>query len=948
MSSVDYLYGKLSALRPFHRTWSLAELRAGESVYREMIEWAGKLGDYEFDVLSNEAPVKAGALLLWLHSEVTRRHGHEGQLWRVLSNRQYVPWREQTWGRLYNASGNIQTSHGRLLESAARILGLRHAFDVEDAHKWFRLIHLQFGFTHEDAKCRLQAWLSGQVLPVAVQTLLEERDQGAHEFQLMWRKLRQFRLGNLSRRNMEDHLKTCCWVLPEWSADLINAALASTPVFATDNAEDEETESFFTPPRLHWDGAGQPCFKTEICHLDTLEEKADAELRSGSRILARLIHQPGGGFVPDVEGELVICEGVAARSHVELRLVASDGSLLRHGNVTLWHADSDISLFRPSDGYLVKESQLRSGQAFDAITPGDVTLYPAAAISSEIGNGYRLHRFLSGWSGVIEARLDDLKVWTSAGFGAQPVPLPTEAISVRWGSMLDFGDECPTWPWLISVSLRIHDSAWSFAGMRWTRADGRTMLYRGWPDTLSLVEGDIARPVTLRVILKHSSGRVCTVPVSLPPPVRGCLRWSENGKTQVQQGARTLLARDARQSLWSFFLPEIRDEYGVPHPAEPRQCSLMEGDVVRANLRSRASTLPPLGGYGAPAWISSDPYNSTTILMKVASRVVDGGVIGNVRVNPAEGKVSVQSFGSFELGADHQVLVWLALPDSPAAIILVDHELLQATDSGWEFPFLVGSSLIGLAFLYAGERLGSWFDGMRWSDALLKDEPANVAKMAALLRVWKAPLLQSEGDVNHLRKVKSWFAGAWKQILPCWMVANGKLIGPGNEEWRVRYLDDDWKLVLQTILTGVQPQINAEEVDDFVAAISSACSSQRLDDLVGYAILDLAEICPLLAVRTMRAALSGTMRNRLHKQGQSLVQQMRSIFQATDAIADELAIRHGNRDGNWLRTSIPSLYDLDRGTQVLPLNYRRLSSGPEFRRFAFGVWLEEIRRHLHL
>jgi len=948
MPAADYLYDKLSQLRPPCRIWSLAELRAGEGVYRELIQWASELGHYEFDALAHQAPLKAGALLLWLHSEVTRRHGHEGQLWMVLSNRQIVPWREQTWGRLYNPSGNLQATQGRLLEPAARMLELRHAFDVEDAHKWFRLIHLQFGFTHEDAKCRLQAWLSGQVLPVAVQTLLEERDQGAQEFQMMWRKLRQFRLGNVSRRNMEDHLKTCCWVLPEWSSDLIKAALASTPVFATDDAEEDEVETFFTPPRLQWDGAGEPSFRTELCHLDALDERGDVELRSGSRILARLIHQPGGGFVPDVDGELVICAGAAARSEVELRLVAADGSLLRHGNASLWHADSDISLLRPSDGYLVKESQLRSGQAFDAIAPADLKLHPAAAVSSEIGSGYRLHRFHSGWAGVIEARLDDLKVWSSAGFGAQPAPLPTEAISVRWGKTLDFGDECPAWPWLIPVSLRIHDSAWSFAGMRWTRADGRTMQYRSWPETLSLVEGDIARPVTLRVILTHSSGRICTVPVSLPPPLRGCLRWSENGRAQVQQGARTLLARDARQSLWSFFLPEIHDEHGVPHPAEPRQCSLMEGDVVRGNLRTRASTLPRLGGYGAPAWISADPYNSTAILMKVASRVVDGGVIGNVRVNPAEGKVSVHRFGSFELGADHRVLVWLSLPDKPVVVTLVNHELLQATDSGWEFPLLSGSSLIGLVFLYAGERLGSWFDGTRWSDALRKDAPANAAKMAALLRAWKAPLLQSEGDVNHRRQVKAWVAASWKEILPCWMVSKGKLLGPGDEEWEVRCLDDDWKQVLHALLTDLQPLLQVEELDEFVAAIASSCSSQRLDDRLGYCILELAEVCPLVAVRTMRAALSGPMRNSLNQRGQSLVQQMRAIFHATDAMADELAIRHGNRAGNWLRASIPSLYDLDRGTQLLPLNYRRLCSGPEFRRFAFGVWLEEIRRHLHL
>jgi len=101
MPTADYLYEKLSQLRPHHRPWSLAELRADEGLYRELIQWAAELGHYDFDALAHQAPLKAGALLLWLHAEVTRKFAHEGQLWKVLSNRQVVAWREHTWARLY-------------------------------------------------------------------------------------------------------------------------------------------------------------------------------------------------------------------------------------------------------------------------------------------------------------------------------------------------------------------------------------------------------------------------------------------------------------------------------------------------------------------------------------------------------------------------------------------------------------------------------------------------------------------------------------------------------------------------------------------------------------------------------------------------------------------------------------------------------------------------------
>ncbi len=828
------------------------------------------------------------------------------------------------------------------------MLELRHAFEVEDAQKWFRLIHLQIGFTNEDAKSRLKDWLSGQVPPVAVQTLLEERDPGALEFQRMWHRLRQFRLGNVSRLGMKEHLKSCCWVLPEWTEDLLKAALSADVVPLADE-EEESASQFYTSPMLKWDGSGLPSFSIELCHLNEIEAKDDLEVRVQGRVLARLLKQNEGGYVPDTEGSLMLGEGAAVRSRVDLRLVSGDETLVRQATISLWDADAEVSLFRPSDGLLVAESQLRTGQAFDLIAAGDLSLTPAPSSSTPIGAGYRLHRYEKGWGGVIEARMDDVALWTSAGFGKQPEPLPLDAVRAHWTQTLNFtGASSHVWPWKVPLKIVVIDRNWSFAGMRWTRADGKMMSFSTPPADLSLVEGDIARPITLRVTLRHTTGRVATVPLKLPPPMQGSVRWTAEGKPIIQRGDKTLLISDASRAMWSFLLPERRDDLGNPITMEERHCSFMEGDVVRGNVRSRAMILPRLGGYGAPVWISDDPYNGTQHTMEVGSRVIDGGVIGNVRVDGETNKVTVTRIGEFDFTERHETLIWIAFADKPGAVVRVNRELLTGTESGWEFPFLPGGSLLAVALFYEGARLGSWFSSSRWSHALLHFPPGEPTEMAALLRIWKAPVLQSVGTEDHRTQVVAWLKDHWMTILPIWTASKGIFKSPGMEQMPVPDSHDEWKRAVHALMNDLQPSIRPEHIQGFVDVMSSACSSPSADDRLGYCVLGLAEVSPFLAAKTLAAALQSPLVSSLKASGKSVVAQMRACFPCREETAMEIARRHGNRDSDWLRKSIPSLQSLDGENKPLPLSYRRLSGSDEYRKFAIGVWLEEIRQRFHL
>ncbi|GEP43112.1 hypothetical protein BGE01nite_24030 [Brevifollis gellanilyticus] len=941
------LYDQISERRPFHRPWSLAEVSSSH-FFAELKRWAEGLEVQAFDALAYQQPWRVGALLLCLHAEVIRRNGHEGQLWAVLSNRDIVCWQPQTWGRLYSSNGNLQISHGQLLERAALWLELRHAFDVEDAHKWYRLIHLQIGFTHEDAKSRLKDWLSGQWPPVAVQTLLEERDPGALEFQRMWHRLRQYRLGNVSKPSMKEHLKSCCWVLPEWTEDLLKAALAAdvTPLA---NDEEESISQFYTSPTLKWDGLGLPSFSVELCHLNEIEAEGDLEVRVQGRVQARLLKQDAGGFAPDMQGALILGEGAALRSWVDIRLVSIDESLVRQATLVLWDADAEVSLFRPSDGLMVAESQLRTGQAFDLIAAGDLQMIPAPSSTAGIGAGYRLHRYEKGWAGVIEARMGDVALWTSAEFGKQPEQLTLEAVRARWMQTLDFaGSANHAWPWKVPLRIDVMDRSWSFAGLRWTRADGKMMSYLSPPTELSLVEADIARPLTLRVNVRHSAGRTATIPVKLPPPMQGCVRWSTEGKPVIQRGDKTLLISDASRSMWSFLLPERRDDLGNVLSMEERRCSFMEGDVVRGGVRTRATILPKLGGYGAPAWISEDPYNGVQHTTEVGSRVIDGGVIRQVRVNGDTNRVTISRLGEFDLTNRHVLLAWIALSDKPGGVVRVNRELLTVSASGWEFPFPPGGSLLGVALLYEGTRLGSWFSSTRWSSALLLYPPADPMQMAALLRVWKAPLLQSVGDENHRSNVVAWLHEHWVKVLPVWLASRGVFIFPGIEQTPVTWLDDEWKNVVHTLLNDAGLVPSTSGAWDFLEFVTRSQFDQPVNDITLYLCFrdTLAEY-PLFAARLLVATLRSSCVSNLKEKGRSVILQMQRGFPCLEETAMEIARRHGNRDSGWLRRSIPSLQSLEGENKTLPLSYRRLSGSEEFRKFAFGVWLEEIKKRFY-
>ena len=909
---------------PEHAGWSLVESTKSANCYEELCQWAGRL---DYQTWSADFALRKrhlGLVLLWLECEAARRHGGEGKLWPVLSNRQKVPLADYAHTQLFTYEGNATALHRELLRCAAERFSLRHTFDEDDGQNWYRLIYLQFGFTHEDAKQRLPAWLSGQLLPVSVQKLIETRDSGALQFQQIWRSLRMFRLGNLNRAALEARLQNNPWVLPEWCSDLIEAAKRSSAQGLEVADLDAAVVPFFTVPQLCWPDNGSPSFTISLCNLDKLGlEAPEYQLKVGGLVLAKLIRQKDGSYYSDAPEKIPL----PLQSVVALSLWSKDGQILAHDEVELWDAGAEVTLYSLLKGAPIPSGdRIIVGTGVLLIASADIIFDPPAASSFDLPLGYRLNRVSKGWMGQLRALLDDDVVWSSA-VGARPAGASGSlGTSAYFSQTLDL--TAREWvrtnaPW----SLPIHFSlpvGWTFERLRWQRADGNLVELKELPKVLSLTEADAISPVVLRVRLAAGTTRK-TETLRVPVPFVAALKWNEHDKPYHHAPDHKLLLSEARRRTWSFSLPPAAQ--GAPR--DPRLCSFVEGRLLHSRLKSRRSTLPDLGGYGAPLRILEDPYQDPTPVLEIAPCVVDGGELGKLDWR-ADGTLLHIKSRLAKLGPEHKLIVWRSSPDGQATVEDLPHEKLLPVEDGWLWPWATNQRLVGVALEFRGTRLGSCFDPHSWSDTIVRTPPSQIEQTARLLRTWKAPLLQSEG--GHLGKIMSWLRSHWVSVVPTWVVL--------QEQAEFNAPQRNWQAVVNELLTDALPMPDVHSTQQLLVALAPRAAGV---EAIGAAFWKLAFACPILTARVTRIAL-GQLPVSARRQFFELLL-CSSDFAVSDERAAEIGRSCGNRDGAWLQQTVPSLAAIDEtGSTAIKRPYRILAKDQTYRFYVLGRWLREIRQ----
>ena len=932
MPTTNELAEYLLQTAPEHQGWSLVESPNSAGRYEELRQWAQEMTYEAWTANARQRPAYLGLVLLWLESEVARRHGGDATLWPILSNNTIVPWNVWVHSELFNGAGQATQTHQDLLLTAAKYFSLRHTFDEDEGKNWYRLIYLQFGFTHDDAVQRLASWLSGQILPISIQKLLASCDSGAQTFQMVWRSLRMFRLGNLKQGLLESRLRTNPWLLLEWCNDLIEAARKSSAQLCDGEDHKAAEVRFLTGPELSWPEFGQPLFTTTLCNLDQVGlESADYQLKTGASILARLIRQADGSYYCDAAGRIPL----PIQPTVHLALVGDDGSIAAYDEAVLWDPLEEVTLYSSRSGAMLKsEDRLRPGAEVFLIASGDATIRPTPLASTNLALSYRLHRIAAGWEGQLEALLDDDVVWTSR-FGGAPPPRPgSAAVSAHFTRTLDLAAN--EWsqvssPWKLAIQFRI-PAGWSFTRLRWRRADGHVVQLAQIPSDLSLTELDAMRPVVLRIRISsdlHHRTEVLRVTV----PFVAALRWTAEGNPHHHPPTRKLLLGEARRQTWSFSLPTLKGE-----PRDPQSCSFAEGGMLHGRLKSRPSTLPDLAGYGAPLRVLEDPYVKATPVLEVTPCVLDDGVIGAVTWVPEENGFHIKSRLT-ELGEHHRLFVWYSVGDGNSVVNAIPSEELKARDDGWVWCSEANRRFHAVTLMFRGVRIGSWFDPHTWSYAAVETPPGEPSWTAAMLRAWKAPVLQNEG--RHFRNMVAWLRARWVELLPAWL-ASAEQTGPSEMRWQMPVLNTHWQAAVNELLTAALPSPDGQDARHIVQALAP---NDLGVNALGNTLWQLTDMCPILAARVARAYLAEFVLPSERVRFLNLILKCQDLS-VSDERAEEIGKIHGNRDGFWLQQTVPTLAAIEQGgAETIPFAYRLLSKSKDYRFYALGRWLSAIQQN---
>jgi len=928
MPTTQELADYLLETAPEHEGWSLVESSNAKERIDDLLDWARGMTAFQWQLDWNVRRPQLGLVLLWLESEVARRHASDGTLWPVLGNLNLIPWSPAVHSILFLDAEHSTQSHRELLRHAAEFFSLRHTFHEDDAQNYYRLICLQFGFTRDDAIVRLASWLSGQIAPISVQRILEADDSGALVFQEMWRSLRMFRLGKLSLKLLESRLRSNPWALPEWCAELIVAANRSYA--RNQEAEDIAAAevAFFTIPRLGLTDQGTPYFTTSLCNLGEFGLDSDEyEFKAGEHTLARLIRQEDGTHYSDAPQ--AIC--IPLKPSVGLSLVGSDGKVAQHDEAILWDMEEEVSVFSPRTGLLFPPGQkLRSGVEVYLVASADIQFTPQPAESFDLALGYRLHRIASGWNGSLQALLDDEVMWSSEAMAARPQG-GSNGVSAAFTGTLDLRTE--KWrnanpPWSLPIRITI-PVGWEFNRLRWRRGDGILVQLHQPPAHLTLTEQDAIRPVILRIQITNGV-RHQTELLRVPVPFVAALHWTPDCRPRHQRLGRKLLLGDAAKGPWSFHLPLRNGE-----PIDPRTCSFLEGGKLHSNrLKVRPFALPDLGGYGASLRIVDDPYQNAQSVLEVSPCVLDNGVIGSVRWMEEEATFLIQSRFT-GIGLEHCLLAWSFIDEGPSVIEKIDLDKLETAVGGWKWRPGSERRLLGLTLFYRGVRLGSWFDGANLPQAIMERAPGTPAEVAAPLRAWKAPILQ-RGDANG-NEYANWLRQHWVEVLPVWLTV-GEIQGPGGFVWSVPSLSEAWTNAVGDLLLDAWPSPSVESVSEIVDALSPG--QQRLN-AIGNAMWRIAEVCPILAVRVTRVFLEEFVTDAERRQFFQMILSFSDLSVDTNKLAR--IAQQLNRDGFWLHRTMRPLHELENnGPNASSHAYRLLSKNKDYRLYALGRWLREI------
>ena len=302
-------------LRSLPAPRSLCELDMDEDDYQWICRWARLLSEsrvrrwVEYDHFrasqfreSGGALTYAesfGCMFLLLASEVARREAREGLVWPEV----WPKFPASVRSVLFDYQRQPKYSLKWAMEESAKKLNLRHVYGIEGIQEYYVSVYLQFGFTRNGID-RIPHWLSGQVIPEAIQYLSGMRGDylRSASFVELWDTLKNLRRRNIPEAYARRILENSPWVNPCWADEIIEKATERiVGVYGDEDDDDDQGPSeFLIFPRLEWDGVSEPHFSSTVFNLVSFDLAADRyTISSDDTTLARLYRSDLGSYRTD-------------------------------------------------------------------------------------------------------------------------------------------------------------------------------------------------------------------------------------------------------------------------------------------------------------------------------------------------------------------------------------------------------------------------------------------------------------------------------------------------------------------------------------------------------------------------------------------------------------------------------------------------------------------------
>lgn len=780
-----------------------------------------------------------GSMFLLLASETGRREASEGSLWSAV--RRQVP---HSVERILFLQGQPREMLKDAMEVSARKLELRHVYGQDGTHEYYLSVYLQFGFTWKGL-ARLAHWLAGQGTSESVQHLTGGRIASLRSasFLELWNGLRDFRKNNITEERTRALLAASPWILPDWTDELLKQARERLELGTAESgrtaAEEQAPPQFLSSPRLRWDLQSAPEFVCDIVNLADFGLTSDLYLiKSGSKVLARLLMNSSGGYVIDPEDVIMPADQPERVATIVDHTGDSPGSQV----MMLWDPMEEVELFDLSTGKISNGSddvQLVTGREYGLMVSDDLEIEPPDMPFHQVGGGdcaKRLYLVRGDVGRPVRVKMDGEEIWKSGERAivrdrpiepswASPVKiqfLPSNKIDLASPSRLRLsisGLDKETLVTHIRTAARPLDFV--------TLEDGTCTSSEF--DILSILSPKTTTPtLDVKIGLLHDDHRV-TILRSLVPSVQGVLRMTAEGWQTVRPD-EPMSAYDAKQYTYRI----------LPPRSDRTDLALMESSVFLRRLWTIPRPFETLGGYGASLAVRS-PYNWVHVddLLTVSYEIHDPGVV-DAAIAYRKGVIRLCLNQPLEPGELHDLVFWT--PGIPPIVSSARQSVTQSDHESDIWDVTCPSSFVDkegfVAISYDGARIGACWPAAPYR--ILGIDGASAHETAAMLRWMHAPIV-SRAWFGTVRGFAARYPG---HVLKAWLdeeeLPYGLRHGTIGEQWRsaIRQTFSEWTPDIRSAVS--------------VLRVLGEGSGITNDHMVYQALWKLLRLNPVLMGRVLR------------------------------------------------------------------------------------------------